>query len=206
MISFEKMLVEIFKNDFTCISSDGLVTQSLGFFGGKTILNLPKKPTHFSTTRKSDSFHSYQYYNFSFYEITEKQYTNFYNFISHYFYISPWFKSGTIRDNILLGHTDSQQGFGHRTKLYEKVIRECGLLEDLQRLPEGDLTWVKKNGENLSGGQRQRISLARAVFKNAGTYFLDDPMSAIGKLTLLDNAPNQVVGGIIQKRNITSTM
>ena len=168
----------------------GRLPKTWVFLGGKTILNLPKKTTHFSTTRKSDSFHSYQYYNFSFYEITEKQYTNFYNFISHYFYISPWFKSGTIRDNILLGHTDSQQGFGHRTKLYEKVIRECGLLEDLQRLPEGDLTWVKKNGENLSGGQRQRISLARAVFKNAGTYFLDDPMSAIGKLTLLDNAPN----------------
>jgi hypothetical protein len=53
------------------------------------------------------------------------------------------------------------------------------LLEDLQRLPEGDLTWVKKNGDNLSGGQRQRISLARAVFKNAGIYLLDDPMSAI---------------------------
>ena len=62
-------------------------------------------------------------------------------------FFSPWFKSGTIRDNILLGHTDSQQGFGHRTKLYEKVIRECGLLEDLQRLPDGDLTWVKKNGK-----------------------------------------------------------
>ena len=53
------------------------------------------------------------------------------------------------------------------------------MLEDLQRLPEGDLTWVKKNGDNLSGGQRQRISLARAVFKNAGIYLLDDPMSAI---------------------------
>ncbi len=52
-------------------------------------------------------------------------------------------------------------------------------MEDLQRLPEGDLTWVKKNGENLSGGQRQRISLARAVFRNAATYLLDDPMSAI---------------------------
>ena len=97
------------------------------------------------------------------------------------FIFSPWFKSGTIRDNILLGHTDSQQGFGHRTKLYEKVIRECGLMEDLQRLPDGDLTWVQKNGGNLSGGQRQRVSLARAVFKNAGTYFLDDPMSAIGE-------------------------
>ena len=98
------------------------------------------------------------------------------------FLFSPWFKSGTIRDNILLGHTDSQQGFGHRTKLYEKVIRECGLMEDLQRLPDGDLTWVQKNGGNLSGGQRQRVSLARAVFKNAGTYFLDDPMSAIGEI------------------------
>jgi len=36
------------------------------------------------------------------------------------------------------------------------------LIEDLQRLPEGDLTHVKKGGENLSGGQRQRIGLARA--------------------------------------------
>ena len=55
-------------------------------------------------------------------------------------------------------------------------------MEDLQRLPDGDLTWVQKNGGNLSGGQRQRVSLARAVFKNAGTYFLDDPMSAIGEM------------------------
>ena len=188
MISFEKMLVEIFKNDFTCISSDGSVAQSL-FFWGENNTQFAKK-NHPFFYHSQIWFISFILSNFSFYEITEKQYTNFYNFISHYFYISPWFKSGTIRDNILLGHTDSQQGFGHRTKLYEKVIRECGLLEDLQRLPEGDLTWVKKNGENLSGGQRQRISLARAVFKNAGTYFLDDPMSAIGKLTLLDNAPN----------------
>ena len=47
MISFEKMLVEIFKNDFTCISSDGSVTQNLVFLGGKTILNLPKKHPFF---------------------------------------------------------------------------------------------------------------------------------------------------------------
>ena len=59
------------------------------------------------------------------------------------------------------------------------MIRECGLLEDLQRLPEGDLTWVEPNGENLSGGQKQRISLARVVFLNASIYLLDDPLSAI---------------------------
>ncbi len=60
-----------------------------------------------------------------------------------------------------------------------QVIRSCGLVEDLQRLPEGDLTQVKKGGENLSGGQRQRIGLARAVHKNASIYLLDDPLSAI---------------------------
>ena len=60
-----------------------------------------------------------------------------------------------------------------------QVIRCCGLIEDLQRLPEGDLTVVKKGGENLSGGQRQRIGLARAVHKNASIYLLDDPLSAI---------------------------
>ena len=82
-----------------------------------------------------------------------------------------------------------------------QVIRECGLLEDLQRLPEGDLTWVKKNGDNLSGGQRQRISLARAVFKNAGIYLLDDPMSAIDpclRVRIFD----QVIGnkGLLRKK------
>ena len=85
--------------------------------------------------------------------------------------------------------------------LWLQVIRECGLLEDLQRLPEGDLTWVKKNGDNLSGGQRQRISLARAVFKNAGIYLLDDPMSAIDpclRVRIFD----QVIGnkGLLRKK------
>ena len=60
-----------------------------------------------------------------------------------------------------------------------QIIRECGLLEDLQRLPDGDLSWVEPKGDNLSGGQKQRISLARAVFQNASIYLLDDPLSAV---------------------------
>lgn len=34
-------------------------------------------------------------------------------------------------------------------------------------------------GLNLSGGQRQRVSLARAVYRNADVYLLDDPLSAV---------------------------
>ena len=49
----------------------------------------------------------------------------------------------------------------------------------MQRLPDGDLSWVEPKGDNLSGGQKQRISLARAVFQNASIYLLDDPLSAV---------------------------
>ena len=34
-------------------------------------------------------------------------------------------------------------------------------------------------GVNLSGGQKQRMSLARALYLDADTYLLDDPLSAV---------------------------
>lgn len=34
-------------------------------------------------------------------------------------------------------------------------------------------------GLNLSGGQKQRVSLARAVYRDADVYLLDDPLSAV---------------------------
>ena len=46
-------------------------------------------------------------------------------------------------------------------------------------LPDGDLTEIGERGINLSGGQKQRVSLARAVYFDADTYVLDDPLSAV---------------------------
>lgn len=38
---------------------------------------------------------------------------------------------------------------------------------------------IGERGSTLSGGQRARISLARALYKNADIYLLDDVLSAL---------------------------
>lgn len=41
------------------------------------------------------------------------------------------------------------------------------------------LAEIGERGITLSGGQKQRISLARAVYRDADVYLLDDPLSAV---------------------------
>lgn len=41
------------------------------------------------------------------------------------------------------------------------------------------MTMVSDRGVSLSGGQRARINLARAVYRKADLYLLDDPLSAV---------------------------
>lgn len=84
----------------------------------------------------------------------------------------PWLFDGTIRANILF--TDP-----YDCKRYESVIRICALERDLSLLPDGDRTIIGERGISLSGGQKARINLARAVYKRADIYLLDDPLSAV---------------------------
>lgn len=53
------------------------------------------------------------------------------------------------------------------------------LSRDFSLLPYGDKTIVGERGVSLSGGQRARVNLARAVYKKADIYLLDDPLSAV---------------------------
>eukprot|EP01119_Soliformovum_irregulare_P017045 TRINITY_DN5018_c0_g1_i3.p1 TRINITY_DN5018_c0_g1~~TRINITY_DN5018_c0_g1_i3.p1 ORF type:complete len:802 (-),score=245.21 TRINITY_DN5018_c0_g1_i3:165-2570(-) len=62
---------------------------------------------------------------------------------------------------------------------YEKVIKVCCLLDDLNQFPAGDQTELGERGINLSGGQKQRLSLARAVYQDADIYVLDEPLGAV---------------------------
>ncbi|XP_060647521.1 ATP-binding cassette sub-family C member 4 [Drosophila nasuta] len=84
----------------------------------------------------------------------------------------PWLFTGTVRNNILFGEQ-------YERKRYQDVTQCCALTTDFQQLSNGDKTLVGERGASLSGGQRARISLARAVYKPASIYLLDDPLSAV---------------------------
>ena len=49
----------------------------------------------------------------------------------------------------------------------------------MELLPDGDLTLVGERGVTLSGGQKARVNLARAAYREADVYLLDDPLSAV---------------------------
>ncbi|XP_052864944.1 ATP-binding cassette sub-family C member 4-like [Anopheles cruzii] len=84
----------------------------------------------------------------------------------------PWLFEGTVKNNIVF--TEDYQ-----EKRYREVVRVCALERDFRLLPAGDQTVVGERGISLSGGQRARVSLARAVYRRADIYLLDDPLSAV---------------------------
>ncbi|CAN0890516.1 ABC transporter C family member 9 [Linum grandiflorum] len=84
----------------------------------------------------------------------------------------PWILTGSIRDNILFGKAyDSEK--------YQRTVEACALVKDFELFSCGDLTEIGERGINMSGGQKQRIQIARAVYKDADIYLLDDPFSAV---------------------------
>ncbi|CAG9814465.1 unnamed protein product [Phaedon cochleariae] len=84
----------------------------------------------------------------------------------------PWVFAATVRQNIIFGSD-------YDKKRYNDVIRACALEKDFSQFPNGDQTIVGDRGASLSGGQKARINLARAVYRDADIYLLDDPLSAV---------------------------
>ncbi len=90
----------------------------------------------------------------------------------------PWLFKASIRDNILLNtHFDSTK--------YERVVRSCCLLPDLELMKDGDMTQIIENGANLSGGQQKRIHIARSLYNESDIYLLDEPFAGLDQQVAL---------------------
>ena len=88
-----------------------------------------------------------------------------------------WLKSGTIRENIVMGKPDATQ---------EEVIaaaRAAHAHSFIKRLPQGYDTVITEDGGNLSQGQKQLLCITRVMLCLPPMLILDEATSSIDTRT-----------------------
>lgn len=103
--------------------------------------------------------------------------------------------SGNVIENIALG-----EDFPDIQKILN-ITKNLGILNFVEKLPNGFQTYLGENGALLSGGQKQRIAIARALYKNPEILILDEATSS------LDTESELVIQNTLQEfRNQGKTM
>jgi putative ABC transport system ATP-binding protein len=87
---------------------------------------------------------------------------------------------GTIEDNLLMGRKDIS-----KQKIRE-VLDEVGLAEEIEKLPEGLLTWLREDARPLSSGQARRLMIARALIMSPSLLIIDEILDSLDENVLND--------------------
>lgn len=108
-------------------------------------------------------------------EITRKSLRNGYGMVLQ----DTWLKTGTIRDNIIMGKPDATD---------EEIIQAAKASHAhsfIRRLPDGYDTWITEDGGNLSQGQKQLLCITRVMLCLPPMLILDEATSSIDTRTEL---------------------
>ena len=102
-----------------------------------------------------------------------------------------WLKSGTIRDNIIMGRPDATD---------EEIIEAAKAAHShgfIKRLPNGYDTVIGEDGGSLSQGQKQLLCITRVMLCHPPMLILDEATSSIDTRTeiKIQNAFNKLMEG-----------
>lgn len=81
--------------------------------------------------------------------------------------------SGSIAENLRLGHPDAAEGE------LDSAVLTAQAQEFIDNRSGGYEAELSQGGTNLSGGQKQRLSIARAIVRRPEIYLFDDSFSAL---------------------------
>ncbi|MBO4863536.1 MAG: peptidase domain-containing ABC transporter [Eubacterium sp.] len=92
----------------------------------------------------------------------------------------------SLYNNLIVGNPDIDLAE------MSNILKKCGLMDYVEKLPYGYDTMISEGGKNLSGGQRQRIAIARALISKKRIIILDEATSN------LDDALAENINSIIK--------
>jgi ATP-binding cassette, subfamily C, bacterial CydD len=86
---------------------------------------------------------------------------------------TPYFTSGTVRENLLLGRPDADEN------QINTALEAASAGQFINQLPHGLDTVLGERGTGLSGGELRRLALARAYLCPATLVVLDEPTAGL---------------------------